>query len=197
LSQQRPTGVILCGGKSSRMLGQTKAFVEFSGETLLDRIVGRFEFQVQGLILSVAEDQSAYQSIDLPKVSDMVSGPHGPLMGLASAFQNTGAKVDIALCPCDAPFVPRDIVAKLTQKMTDESADIVCPSFEGELQPTFALWNKRTANRVIEAATMEGIGGLRALFSEFNVVQFEWPKQERDPFFNINTPEELNFALSL
>lgn len=174
--------------------------MDFAGETLLDRIIGRFEPQVDGLILSVAEDQSGYhsiQSIELPLVSDIVSGPHGPLMGLASAFQSTGAKVDIALCPCDAPFVPRDLVVELEEKMLAENADIVCPIYEGELQPTFALWNRRTAGRVIEAATTEGIGGLRALYSEFNEVKLEWPQEERDPFFNINTPEELNFALSL
>jgi molybdopterin-guanine dinucleotide biosynthesis protein A len=194
LSQQRPTGVILCGGKSSRMLGQTKAFVDFAGETLLDRIIRRFESQVHGLILSVAEDQSDYQSIDFPKVNDIVSGPHGPLMGLASAFQSTEAKVDLVLCPCDAPFVPSTLVAALEEKILAENADIVCPSYEGELQPTFALWNKRTAHRVIQAATKEGIGGLRVLYSEFNAVQLEWPKQKRSPFFNINTPEDLNFA---
>jgi len=172
---------------------------------MLQRIIGRFQPQVRELILSVEQDKSRYETFALPMFSDLEVGPHGPLMGLASAFQFTQAKTDIALCPCDAPFVPANLVSILAEKMEAEGADIVCPSYQGELQPTFALWNKRTAERVIEAATKEQIGGLRALYSEFSVIKLDWPQaecnqeynQKLNPFFNINTPEELNFALSL
>lgn len=189
-----PIGLILCGGKSTRMGEQNKALVDFNGEPLLQRIKSRFEPQVQSLLLNVASSSSEYDQFDLEYCVDQ-SPDSGPLMGLASAFAQTQAQQHIALCPCDAPFLPTDLVSYLIDMMVKENADIVCPGFEGELQPTFALWNKVTAERV-QTAAAKGVGGLKALYSQFEVATIDWPEADPTPFFNINRPEELNLALS-
>ena len=197
---EKPLGLILCGGKSSRMLGPNKALVDFDGQPLLQRIRSRLEPQVSQLLLNLAEESDEYRPFALDLCIDL-QPDSGPLMGLASAFSLTNAEQDIALCPCDAPFIPKDLVVNLADMMAAENADIVCPSYMGELQPTFALWNRTTAKRVIAAATEEGIGGLKALYAEFEIATIDWPQPDQgelkpNPFFNINTPEELNLALS-
>ena len=184
------------------MIGQNKALVDFNGEPLLQRIKSHFEPQVEGLLLNLAIETEQYQAFGLGYSID--SSPDlGPLMGLASAFQKTKAKRDIALCPCDAPFIPLNLVAELHKKMAVENADIVCPTYEGQLQPTFALWHRRTAERVVAATSQEGAAGLKQLYPEFNVARVDWPlvkesekESEPNPFFNINTQDELALALS-
>lgn len=196
---EKPLGLILCGGKSSRMLGPNKALVDFDGQPLLQRIKSRIEPQVSQLLLNLADDFDEHRSFDLDLCLDL-KPDSGPLMGLASAFSLTKADQDIVLCPCDAPFVPENLVVNLADMMAAENADIVCPTYMGELQPTFALWNRATAKRVITAATEEGIGGLKALYSEFDVATLDWPQADHElkpnPFFNINRPDELDLALS-
>ena len=174
---------------------QNKALVDFNGQPLLRRIKSRLESQVDRLLLNLAEESEDYRDFDLEYIIDK-SPDSGPLMGLATAFQVTTAEQDIVLCPCDAPFVPMDLVVNLMDMMVQENADIVCPTYEGELQPTFALWNRRTAERVVSAATEGGIGGLKALYPEFAVATLEWRRAEPNPFFNINNQDELNLALS-
>ena len=194
----KPLGLILCGGKSSRMLGQNKALVDFNGEPLLQRIKSRFQPQVDGLLLNLAANSEQYRSFDLDYVIDNASDL-GPLMGLASAFEHTQAMRNIALCPCDATFIPSNLVAVLNERMAVEDADIVCPAYQGQLQPTFALWHRRTAQRVISATAQEGAAGLKELYSKFNVARVDWPLAEAlgpSPFFNINTQDELSLALN-
>lgn len=195
MSQSKPVGLILSGGRSTRMGGISKALVDFRGDTLLAHILQRFAPQVDSVLLNIAPDQSEalalYQGFGLPLVKDIKAGAKGPLMGLASAFKYLDGKSDIVLCPCDAPFVPDDLVLMLTKKMQNSHVDIVCPSYQGFLQPTFALWNKRVAPRVIQAAITEGAAGLKALYSELSVAELNWPEEEINPFFNINTHEDL------
>lgn len=195
MSEFEPIGLILCGGKSSRMMGENKALIEFDGDPLLQRIVSRLEPQVDGILLNIADNTGDYNPFDLEYCFD-IEPDQGPLMGLASAFQMTNAARDIVLCPCDAPFIPLDLVVNLMDMMATENADIVCPKYGGELQPTFALWNRATAVRVIAAATEESIGGLKALYPEFALATIDWPLSEPNPFFNINRPDDLDLALS-
>lgn len=188
-----PLGLILCGGKSSRMNGQNKALVDFDGQPLLQRIKLRLQPQVRRILLNLAEDSDEYRSFGLDICLD-IKPDSGPLVGLASAFQMTNAEQDIFICPCDAPFVPIDLVRCLSAFMAKENADIVCPKYAGEPQPTFALWHRKTAAIVVESVT-KGIGGLKALYPELVVATIDWPESEPNPFFNINTPEELSLAL--
>lgn len=190
-----PIGLILCGGRSTRMEGENKALVDFGGQPLLQRIRSRLEPQVSRLLLNLAEESEEYDSFQLEYCLDLKPDA-GPLMGLASAFKLVGSE-NILLCPCDAPFVPVTLAERLTEKMWSEDVDVVCPSYKGALQPTFALWNRRTADRVIRAATLEGVGGLKALYSEMVVTELDWPAVSLNPFYNLNTKLELEFALNL
>lgn len=187
-----PIGLILCGGKSTRMEGTNKALVDFGGQPLLQRIRSRLEPQVSRLLLNVAEKSEEYDEFQLEYCLDLKPDA-GPLMGLASAFKVT-EKENILLCPCDAPFVPENLAERLMELMMSRDADIVCPTYGRALQPTFALWHRRCANRVISAATNGGLSALKELYPEFRVATLEWPEESPEPFFNINKPSELDFA---
>lgn len=176
------------------MQGPAKALLDFGGEPLLQRIRARIAPQTSRILLNLGTETEEYDHFGLPICYDL-KPDRGPLMGLASAFKLSGGKQDIALCPCDAPFVPPGLVAEQIYLMDVKNADVVCPRYKGQFQPAFALWHHRMAERVISAATQEGVGGLQALYPELALAILDWPEEDPDPFFNINEPGDLSLAL--
>ena len=108
------TGAILCGGKSSR-LGTDKAHAELGGKALLSHVIERLEPQVEDLLLSIGQDHPGLTSFQYRKVPDVVPSHRGPLIGLCSALRSLVESQNewLALCPCDAPFLPSDLVEQL------------------------------------------------------------------------------------
>jgi molybdopterin-guanine dinucleotide biosynthesis protein A len=95
------------------------------------------------------------------------------------------------MVPCDGPFIPKNLVAELYQLMVENDADIACVRYQGFAQPTFSLWHKRALPAVEETLLVKKMGGFKPLLAELKTVYLDWPEQPLNPFFNINTPEDL------
>lgn len=193
----RPAGVILAGGRSSRMGGPRKALLELAGRTLLTHVRERLEPQVDSLLLSCEAETGDFDAYGLELVPDLLPGYRGPLTGLFSALQHLSARGHdngVVLCPCDAPFVPLNLVQTLLEESRDKIRPVVAVAWQGSVQPTFSLWQVQHLP-VIRAAVLEqGIGGLKQVLLSMPHRIVEWPAVEPPPFFNINTPEELETA---
>ncbi len=190
----RPAGVILVGGRSSRMGVSHKALLELIGRPLLARVIDRLQPQLGSLLLSCETDNGEFDRFGLPVVPDLLPDHRGPLTGLCSALQyleGMGYDNGLALCPCDAPFVPDDLVQTLLDAGRGPDKPAVIVSFDGVLQPTFSLWHTRHLPVIREAVVFEGIGGLRQVLSFLPHRVVEWAPAEPPPFFNINTPADL------
>lgn len=176
-------GVILAGGRSSRMGGNDKFLLDLRGKKILDHIIERFEPQVARLILN------ANRPIDtsLEVVPDIVSA-HGPLGGLYSAF--TFAKENgysqIVTVPCDTPFIPDDFVSKLLEQ--SENPITVAKSQE-RIHPVLALWQISLLDDLKETIDNNQLK-MMTWISRYVVTEVSWDS-EPDPFFNINTAEDL------
>jgi molybdopterin-guanine dinucleotide biosynthesis protein A len=81
----KPAGVILAGGRSSRMRVTRKALLELHGQTLLERVIDRFQSQTEPLLISCESDTGDFDAYGLTVVPDLLPGFHGPLIGLYSA----------------------------------------------------------------------------------------------------------------
>jgi molybdenum cofactor guanylyltransferase len=193
----RPAGVILAGGRSSRMGGPRKALQELAGRTLLTHVRERLQPQVDSLLLSCEGETGDFDAYGLELVPDLLPGYRGPLTGLFSALQHlaaSGHDNGVVLCPCDAPFVPVNLVQTLLEESRDKIRPVVAVAWQGSVQPTFSLWQIQHLP-VIRAAVLEqGIGGLKQVLLSMPHKVVEWPAVEPPPFFNINTPEELETA---
>ena len=113
---KRPAGVILAGGRSSRMGGSRKALLELNGRPLLTHVIDRLQAHLDPLMLSCDSETSEFESFGLPLVPDLLPGFRGPLTGLYSALQylaDKGQQNSLVLCPCDAPFIPHKLVQTL------------------------------------------------------------------------------------
>jgi molybdopterin-guanine dinucleotide biosynthesis protein A len=192
MTDSKPAGVILAGGRSSRMGGRRKALIELAGRPLLAHVVERLQPQVGRLLLSCDDETTTFDGFGLPTVPDLVPGYRGPLCGLYSAMQHLAdAAIDgsLVLCPCDAPFVPRDLVDVLQRAGAGGKAAVA--AWQGVPQPTFSLWRARHQEAIQELLLERGLGGPRQALEHVPHEVVEWAATEPPPFFNVNTPEDL------
>ena len=197
MNNTRPAGVILAGGRSSRMGVGRKALVELNGRPLLAHVIDRLQAQLHPLLLSCESQTDEFESFGLTVVPDLLPGYRGPLTGLCSALQYMIEKANdngLVLCPCDAPFIPVDLVQTLLDAGQQDSKQVVVVSYQGVLQPTFSLWHTDHFPVIHAAVTERGQGGLKHMLNSLPHRIVEWADTRPSPFFNINTPEELKTA---
>jgi molybdopterin-guanine dinucleotide biosynthesis protein A len=194
-TKDRIAGVILAGGQSSRM-GADKAFVVLGGRPLIAHVLERLRPQVSQVYLSAREDADRFRALGLPIVPD-ASGRRGagPFAGLSAALRIADAQgFDwLATAPCDAPFLPLDLVARLSARIAEGAPAAVAVSVRG-LEPMFALWPTGALERV-EAALAAGRASPRSVLAEIGAAETLFAGNAGDdPFANLNTPAELAAA---
>ncbi len=202
-------GVILAGGLATRMGGGDKALLPLGGKPLLAHAIERLESQVGAIAISANGDTSRFAAYGLPVLSDTVEGFPGPLAGVLAgldwaAEQGAASIVTVA---SDTPFFPIDLTTRLEQASMGQVHPLVLaatPRGNEETRsmtkglirhPTFGLWPVALRDDLRNALN----GGLK------KVVLWTEKHQGReavfegdinDPFFNVNTPEDLDEAES-
>jgi molybdopterin-guanine dinucleotide biosynthesis protein A len=191
-----PVIVVLAGGEGRR-IGGAKATRVLGGHTLLERALERAAGWSDHVAVAVrAEDQAVPAGVDL--LTDDPAIP-GPLAGIASALRfaaSRGAETVLTL-PCDAPFLPDDLADRLTEALTPV-AGVALARSGGQLHPTCALWRAgRGPLAALGAYATTGRGALMGLADAVGFIAVDWPAEPLDPFFNINTAEDLARAEAL
>jgi len=186
--------MILAGGRSSRMGGPNKALIPLGDKTLIEHVIQRLQSQVDHLAIN--GDLQTLATVGCPVIEDNVVNFSGPLAGLYSGLLDPRlSSADyLLLAPCDGPFIPTNLVAELYQLMVAQDADIVCVCYEDVAQATFSLWHKRTVMAVKNALLSDHNGGFKPLLGVLKTVYYDWPDSSVNPFFNINTPQDLRVA---
>ena len=187
-------GVILAAGRSSRMGESNKVQSQLAGRTLLDHVRDRLEPQVDQLIVN-GDPAICGEAA----VVDVIDGAKGPLVGLYSALvsEQLSAAEFLMMVPCDGPFIPTNLVAELYRDIQLADADIACVRYGGVAQPTFSLWHKRVTPAVEQALLVKKQGGFKPLLASLDSRYLDWPEQVVNPFFNINTQDDLVEAEAL
>nr|WP_295467183.1 molybdenum cofactor guanylyltransferase MobA [Mesorhizobium sp.] len=188
-------GVILAGGRSSRMGGRDKALVELGGQCLLDRLSARLSPQVFALAINTNAELGD-RAGGLPVLPDLFAGFPGPLAGIHAGLcwaSTLPAVTHLATASVDTPFLPADFVARLASACADGAPAALARS-AGRLHPTCALWPVALRAR-LEAFLEGGTSRKVMTFAEIaGYVAVDFPAITFDPFFNINTPEDLATA---
>jgi molybdopterin-guanine dinucleotide biosynthesis protein A len=197
---RRPPAVILAGGRSSRM-GSPKAELVLAGKTMLTRVAERLRAQVADLAVNV-NDPSIATPPDLTVVADTIPGFIGPLAGVLAAMRHT-AKISpgashVLTAPIDTPFFPTTLAARLQAALTSENEIAVAWS-GGEMHPLFALWPIVITDDLDSWIRTDSKRRVRAFIARHPSVAVEFPSIPTtagplDPFFNINTPQQLGEA---
>jgi len=189
-------GVILAGGRSARM-GADKAFVDFGGRPLIAYAIETLTPQVGALAINANGDPTRFAAFGLPVFADAAGyAGEGPLAGIAAAlaFAEAAGYAHLATIPCDAPFAPRDLVARLGAAIAISGAPVAVAEGPRGLEPLFGLWS--TALRpAVEAALARGERSPRAFFAGHGAARAVfYGKDGADPFANLNDRQELAAA---
>ncbi|KQP09640.1 molybdenum cofactor guanylyltransferase [Methylobacterium sp. Leaf99] len=187
-------GVVLAGGLSRRMGGGDKALRTLDGRTLLDRVVERFAPQCgAGLILNANGDPARFSDFPGAIVPDDVPGHAGPLAGILAALDHAARQHPhvrhIASVTGDAPFLPADLVARLSGAVGD--AAIAMAASNGREHFTVALWSVALRAALYDALVVREERRVGTFLRTHGAVRVSWPSEPLDPFWNINTPEDL------
>ncbi|MCO6052149.1 molybdenum cofactor guanylyltransferase MobA [Mesorhizobium sp. RP14(2022)] len=186
----RIAGVVLAGGRSSRM-GFDKAFATLRGEPLLARAVRRLQVQVEAVAVNSNADHDRFLALGLPILPDTVPDHPGPLAGILASLEWASSRADaVVTVAVDTPFFPDDLIAKLAEDGVDQAA----VAATNRLHPTFALWPTYVRERLpcfLREDEKRRVTGFLDLIG-FRTVT--WPAVPNDPFFNINTPDDLRAA---
>jgi len=200
--RQRAVGIILAGGRSSRM-GVEKSLVELEGRPLLQWGIDRFGEQVCALAINANGDGGRFSAFDLPVIADPMGGHMGPLAGILAgmmwARKHHSSVSHIASIASDTPFFPTDFVERLEVRLEGEEDRICIPSSANGLHPAFGLWPVVLAGQ-LESWLLSGGRRVQSWLREQQAVSVDFPLNKRkggqiDPFFNINAPADLQIAV--
>lgn len=193
-----PAGTILAGGQARRMGGGDKGLLAIGDRTMLDHVIERLAPQVGELALNANGDEARFAEFGLPVLADPVAGHAGPLAGvLAGLDWAAGREVaNIVTAAADTPFLPTDLVARLLDAAADQGRQIALASTAGGLHPTFGLWPVALRDD-LRTALSEGVRKVVDWTDRHGVARAEFPVGKFDPFFNVNTPEDLDRAQNL
>lgn len=185
----KPAGLVLCGGRSRRFGGMDKMLAPLGGRPLLGHVIERISPQVSRLALNVNGDPAPYRGFGLDIVPDTLPDRPGPLAGVLAGLVWAGGDALLTV-PGDEPFVPLDLAARLAAA----SGAIRFATSAGREHWLSALWSPVLAPDLESALVTEGLDRVRAFIQRHAHAAVAFPAQERDPFFNINTAEDLAAA---
>ena len=188
-------GLLLAGGLGRRMGGGLKGLAVLDGRPLLAHAAARAGPQVACLAVNANAPAEEFAGLGLPGLPDPVSGVVGPLAGVLAGmlWAREAGYGWVASFPCDAPFFPDGMVRDLAAEA--DEADIVTATSGGQRHPVFALWAVSLADDLHRALAGEGLRKVDRWTARHRMADIEFPvPPEGDPFFNINTPEDLAAA---
>ena len=190
------TGLILAGGRGSRMGTVDKGLQPFRGEPMAVHVLRRLAPQVGALAINANQNPDAYAAFGAPVWPDDLTGFEGPLAGLETGLRRCSTEL-LVTAPCDSPFLPADLVARLHAAMMDAGADLALAETEeagddGALRiqphPVFALVKKSALPQL--SAYLLGSGRrMDGWYGSIKTVRVRF--DDAGAFRNINTLREL------
>ena len=180
------TGIILAGGQGRRMGGVDKGLQLLGGKPMIDHVIARLAPQVVEIIINANQNLESYAKFGYPVAPDVTGGYAGPLAGLQAGLQAAGHPLVVTV-PCDSPFLPLDLVARLAAAIGDN--DLAVAKTGAQAHPVFALVHRKLLDHL--TAYLAGGGRkIDAWYSTLKVVEVSFD-DEMEAFSNINTREEL------
>ena len=195
------TGLILAGGRSSRMNdGATgnpgdqpagkprdKALLQFRGKRLIDHVYERLAPQVGGVMINANQNHEQYKSFGVRVVSDAIGDFAGPLAGLHAGL-SASRRPYIITVPCDSPFFPDDLVLRMFEALESTSTQVAVATSGAQPHPVFTL-ARRSVLEHLSGFLKGGGRKIDAWYDTLSTVQVDF--NDDALFGNINTPAEL------
>jgi len=191
-------GLVLAGGLARRMGGGDKPRTTIGGQSILSRVIDRLTPQCTRLILNANGDPARFADTGLPVIPDDVPDFAGPLAGVLAGLDWAAANAlgteYVASVPGDCPFLPRDLIARLHQARVEAGRPLACARSGEWRHPVVAIWPVALRDDLRRAVREEGLRKIEIWTARHGIALVDWPAEPVDPFFNVNTPEDIAAA---
>ena len=186
--------VILTGGRSSRMGGGVKSLKKFNNKYIFDRIFENLQAQVDKVIINSNDSKNLFVKYNVEVIKDSLDGFLGPLAGIHATLEWLNEKAPninwLVTVPGDTPFIPKNLVKKLLDKIKNSNHKIVLAQSNGKTHPIIGIWH----SNLLESLKNSLNSGNRKIMnwaSQHSLEYVEFTNSKYDPFFNINCHEDL------
>ena len=200
MSEDNILGAILAGGQSKRM-GKDKLFLEFNNKKLIEHTIDKEKKYLKKVIIITNQDNEFFSKNNLITVKDCIEGQLGPLVGILTAMK--WAKENLSKCswiatfPCDTPFFPESIIKSFIKESEKKESLILCASSHGRKHNIFGLWSLDLYDKLKDDLINKKVRKVQDWTEKNKIKNLEFKFKDYDPFFNINTEEDLEFAKKL
>jgi molybdopterin molybdotransferase len=187
------SGLILAGGRGTRMGQVDKGLQPFRGKTMAAHVLERLRPQVAQVAINANQNLDTYAAFGVPVWPDDLAGFAGPLAGMETGMRRCETEF-LLTAPCDSPFLPPDLAARLLAALQAEDADLAfavtqVPGQRPQPHPVFCLV-KASLLPILSAYLQEGGRRMDGWYKDLKAV--EVPFEDADAFRNINTLDELH-----
>lgn len=182
--QNKITALVLCGGQGSRMLGQDKGRVLYQGKPLVEWVLERITPQVDDVVISANRNLDAYQAYGWPVLEDVEPDFPGPLAGIESALQHLKSEW-LMVVPCDTPFLPSDLVARLFDAAQSPGAAYAA---DNERDHPVIHLVRSDSLPVLQAYRAQGGASVKGWLAAVKAVRVEFA--DSAAFKNMNSPDD-------
>ena len=185
------TGLILAGGRGTRMGTVDKGLKQFRGAPMALHVLMRLQPQVGAVMINANQNLGPYEAFGVPVWPDQIGGFAGPLAGLHTGLMNCATEFMVT-APCDSPFLPEDLVERLADGLENANADLAVavtgPEERRQPHPVFCLLRTSVLPHLEEFLH----GGGRKIDAWYkSLATVEVPFEDESAFRNINSLEEL------
>lgn len=187
------TGIVLAGGKGSRMDGVDKGWVNFNGKPMVKHVLERLAPQVDEILISANREIAQYETLGYPVIQDGIAGFAGPLAGLQKGLQVT-KNAYVLTVPCDSPLLPADLVARLMNSLIKHDADLAVVKTGNQAQPVFCLYRTSLLSSLTEYL-QNGGRKIEDWQNSLEAISVSFSDNSK-AFSNINTRDELTMLES-
>ena len=201
-AREHSVGILLAGGKSSRMGGGDKCLLPLTGRPILAHVIERLKPQVAELIISANGDPARFSAFGLPVVEDRLGGYAGPLAGILAGLEwartNRPESRFAITAASDTPFLPADLVDRLCSASGEGAPNLAVARSADGMHPVFGLWPVTLAPD-LEASLISRERKVSDWVRRHQAREVMFPPLEIgsrtiDPFFNINRAHDLAAA---
>ena len=200
MSEHNILGAILAGGQSKRM-GKDKLFLELNNKKLIEHTLDKVKKYLKKIIIITNQDNEFFFKNNLTTVKDCVEGQLGPLVGILTAMkwakENFSKCSWIATFPCDTPFFPESIIKSFIEESEKKESLILCASSHGRKHNIFGLWSLDLYDKLKDDLINKKVRKVQDWTEKNKIKNLEFTFKDYDPFFNINTEKDLEFAKKL
>ncbi len=200
MSEDNILAAILAGGQSKRM-GKDKLFLEFNNKKLIEHTIDKVKKYLKKVIIITNQDNEFFSKNNLITVKDCIEGQLGPLVGILTAMKWAKKNLNkcswIATFPCDTPFFPESIIKSFIEESEKKESLILCASSHGRKHNIFGLWSLDLYDKLKDDLINKKVRKVQDWTENNKIKNLEFTFKDYDPFFNINTQEDLEFAKKL